>query len=159
MGVTRRARHRRLLEESDLRWQRTTWGYVVALESGEEIVASLQAFAEQRGIRAGAISAIGAVGTCELGFFIRASSSYSRRTFEGEHEIGVLTGNFSELDGRPVPHCHVVIAGEDLLAHTGHLFRGIVTVTCEIQIVTDEAVIHRAHRPDLGFNPLELPNA
>src|SRR4051812_46314067 len=55
MGVTRRARHRRLLEESDLRWQRTTWGYVVALESGEEIVASLQAFAEQRGIRAGAI--------------------------------------------------------------------------------------------------------
>jgi predicted DNA-binding protein with PD1-like motif len=142
-----------------VQWQRTTWGYVVRLETGEEIVSTLQAFAEARGVRGGAISGIGAVGTCELGFFIRSTSTYIRRTFEGEHEIGVLLGNFSELDGRPFPHCHVVIAGEDLVAHTGHLFRGLVTVTCEVQIVTDASVVRRALRPDLGFNPLELPSA
>ena len=136
--------------------QGTRYGYALRLDHGEEIVASLQAFAARQGIRAGLISGIGAVGETELGFFVRATRTYTTRVFTGEHEIGVLTGNFSELDGEPFPHCHVVIAGADLVAHTGHLFRGVVTVTCELQIVTDPGVLQRLRRPDLGFNPLEL---
>jgi len=151
-------RHR-TLKEVEVHWQATRYGYVVVLETGEEIVTTLQQFAETHGVRAGAISGIGAVGTCELGFFIRSTKSYIRRRYEGEHEIGVLLGNFSELDGRPFPHCHVVIAGADLVAHTGHLFQGEVTVTCEIHIVTGESPIHRALRPDLGFHPLQLKDA
>jgi predicted DNA-binding protein with PD1-like motif len=37
----------------------------------------------------------------------------------------------------------------------GHLFRAVVTVTCEAQIVMDGGTLRRARRPDLGFNPLE----
>ena len=136
--------------------QGTRYGYAVRIETGEEIVASLTGFARQENVRAGLISGLGAVGECELGFFVRATGQYVRRVFSGEHEIGSLTGNFSELDGQPFPHCHVVIAGEDLAAWTGHLFRGVVTVTCEVQVVTDPGVLRRSRRPDLGFNPLEL---
>jgi predicted DNA-binding protein with PD1-like motif len=50
----------------------------------------------------------------------------------------------------------VLIAGEDFAARTGHLFRGVATVTCEVQLVTDPGVLKRVRRPDLGFNPLEL---
>jgi len=107
-------------------------------------------------VRAGLISGLGACGETDLGFFVRSTGEYITRTFTGEHEIGMLTGNFSELDGEPFPHCHAVIAGEDMVAHTGHLFRGLVTVTCEIQVVTDPDVLRRVRRPDLGFNPLEL---
>ena len=96
------------------------------------------------------------MGETELGFFLRTTGTYATRTFVGEHEIGALTGNFSELDGEPFPHCHIVIAGEDMVAHTGHLFRGIVTVSCEVQVVTDPGLLRRVRRPDLGFNPLEL---
>ena len=142
-----------------MKWQRTRYGWVVRIDTGEEIIAALQTFASDRGVRAGLISGIGAVGEVELGFFVRATREYIRRRFEGEHEIGVLTGNFSELEGQPVPHCHVVIAGEDLVAHTGHLFRGVVTVTCEVQVVTDPDVLLRVREPDLGFNPLEPSGA
>jgi hypothetical protein len=31
-----------------------------------------------------------------------------------------------------------------------------VTVTCEVQIVTDPAAMRRVRRPELGFNPLDL---
>ena len=134
----------------------TRYGYALRLDQGEEIVASLRRFASEQGIRAGLISGLGAVGETELGFFVRSTGTYTTRTFHGEHEIGVLTGNFSELDGEPFPHCHIVIAGEDMVAHTGHLFRGLVTVTCELQVVTDPGVLRRVRRPDLGFNPLEL---
>lgn len=136
--------------------QRTRYGYALKIDTGEEIIASLTAFAADQGVRAGLISGLGAVGPAELGFFVRATGEYVRRTFTGEHEIGALTGNFSELDGKPFPHCHVILAGEDFVAHTGHLFSGIVTVTCEVQVVSDPGVLRRVRRADLGFNPLEL---
>ncbi len=135
--------------------QRTRYGYVLRIDPGEEIVATLREFAKIQGVRCAGIAGLGAVGEVELGFFRRATGDYVRRTFTGEHEIGSLTGNFSELEGEPYPHCHIVIAGEDFIAHTGHLFRGVVSVTCEVQIVTDPDALGRLKRPDLGFNPLE----
>ena len=136
--------------------QRTRYGYALKIEPGEEIVACLSEFAAGEGVRAGMITGLGAVGETELGFFVRETGDYVRRTFTGEHEIGSLVGNFSELDGRPFPHCHIMIAGDDFVAYTGHLFRGVVTVTCEIQVVTDPGILRRVRHPDLGFNPLAL---
>ena len=135
--------------------QPTRYGFVVRIDTGEELIASLTEFARLRDVRAGLISGIGAVGETELGFFVRATGSYVRRTFTGEHEILALTGNFSVLDREPFPHCHIIIAAEDLVAYGGHLFRGIVTVTCEAQVLTDPSTLLRVRRPDLGFNPLE----
>ena len=136
--------------------QATRYGWAVKIEPGEEIIATLTAFASDAGVRAGLISGLGAARNLELGYFIPATGQYVTRVFEADYEIGVLTGNFSEFEGRPFPHCHVVIGGEDFAAHTGHLFRGVVTVTCEVQIVTDPGVLRRVRRPDLGFNPLAL---
>jgi predicted DNA-binding protein with PD1-like motif len=136
--------------------QRTRYGYALRIESGEEIIAALTEFARREGVKAGMISGLGAVGECELGIYLPATRQYVRQVFTGDLEVGALTGNFSELDGAPFPHCHAVVAGEDLLARTGHLFRGIVTVTCEVQVVSDPGVFRRVRRADLGFNPLEL---
>ena len=134
----------------------TRYGFALRIDPGEEIIESLRMFGAERGIRAGWISGIGAVGETELGFFVRETRGYVTRTFVGEYEIGALTGNFSELDGEPFPHCHIVIAGEDFAGYSGHLFRARVTVTCEVQIVTDPGVLRRVRRPDSGFNPLDL---
>lgn len=134
--------------------QRTTYGWVLRLDRGEEIVESVAAFAAREGIRAAGVTGLGAVGETELGFFHPDSRSYDHQRFGGDHELGSLTGNVSELDGRPFPHLHAVIAGADFVAHSGHLFRGVVSVTCEIQLVTDPGVLVRASRPDLGWNPL-----
>jgi len=136
--------------------RRVRYGWTLRLDPGEDVVESLSAFAAREGVRAGFITGLGAVGEVELGYFARESRLYERRRFDGEYEIGALTGNFSELDGRAFPHCHLVIAGADFVAYTGHLFRARVTVTCEIQIVTDPEAQRRVHRPDLGFNPLDL---
>jgi len=94
------------------------------------------------------------VGEAELGFFARETKTYVRRVFSGEHEVLALIGNFSELDGQPFPHCHLILAGPDFVAHGGHRFRGVVTLTCEVHVVTSPEPIVRESRPDLGFNPL-----
>jgi hypothetical protein len=136
--------------------QTTRYGYAIKLDRGEEVIASLTSFAAERGVRAGLISGLGAMGQVELGFFVPATRTYVRRVFEGDYEIGALTGNFSELNGRPFPHCHVVIGDEHFAAFTGHLFRGTVTVACELQVVSDPGILRRIERHDLGFNPLQL---
>jgi predicted DNA-binding protein with PD1-like motif len=137
-----------------MRAQRMTWGWTLRLDRGEEIVATLQAFAEQQGVRAAFFTGIGAVGETELGFFDPATGDYERRLFEGDHEIGALNGNISVLAGRPFPHAHLVLGRRDFGAWTGHLFRGVVSVTCELQLVVDPGVLARETRPDLGYNPL-----
>src|SRR5437867_9996961 len=134
--------------------RRTAYGWALRIDPGEELIQSLTRFAQANGVRAGLISGLGAVGEAELGFFVRETGTYVRRTFTGEHEILTLTGNFSELEGAPFPHCHLILAGDDFVAHGGHLFRGVVTVTCEAQVVSDPGVFKRVKRPDLGFNPL-----
>jgi len=136
--------------------RRTRYGYALRLDRGEEIIASLRAFATAENARAGLLSGIGAVGEAELGFFDLATRAYTTRRLDGQYEILSLAGNLSDLEGEPFPHCHVVLSGSDFAALGGHLFRGVVSVTCEIQVVTDPRAVRRVRRPDLGFNPIEL---
>jgi uncharacterized protein len=134
--------------------RRTRYGYVLRLDAGEEVFASLKTFAAQENVRAGLLSGIGAAADIELGYFARGSATYVRKTFVGEWEIVALTGNFSELEGEGFPHCHMTIGGAGFETHGGHFFKGTVSVTCEIHVVTDPDPIRRLSRPDLGFNPL-----
>lgn len=132
----------------------TRYGYALRLDPGEEVIESLTAFAGRQGLYAGLISGLGAVDDVELGFFSTRTRSYTRRRFEGDHEIGSLTGNLSKLDGQPFVHCHMVLSGADYAAWTGHVFKAVVSVTAEIQILTDPAEWSRLRQPARGFNPL-----
>ena len=136
--------------------QGTRYGHALKIERGEEIIATLGEFAARAGVRSGALSGIGVAADLELGFFDPARREYVRRVFDQDHEIVGLMGNISEFEGRPYPHCHIVISGPDFIAHAGHLFRGRVTVTCEIQIVTDPGVLRRLPSPELGINEMSL---
>ena len=138
-----------------MRLQGTRYGHVLRLEIGEEIIGSLTEYARAHGVRCGALSGIGACADAELGFFHPERREYSRRVFAGDHEIVALTGNLSELEGAPFPHCHIVLGDAGFACHAGHLFRATVSVTAEIQVVTDPGVLRRMRRTDLGFNPLD----
>jgi len=104
--------------------QGTRYGHALKIERGEEIIATLGEFAARAGVRAGALSGIGVAADLELGFFDPARREYVRRVFDQDHEIVGLMGNISEFEGRPYPHCHIVISGPDFIAYAGHLFRG-----------------------------------
>ncbi len=136
--------------------RRTSYGWALRVDPGEDLWESLRSFAEREGVRSGAIVGLGSLRECELGFFVGESGTYARRTFTGEFELVALTGNFSELEGRPFPHCHASVSGPDFAVFGGHLFRAVVGLTCEVQVVCGPDVLRRVVRPDLGFNPLDL---
>ena len=127
-------------------FRQSAGGYTVRLDRGEEIVSTLTGFLAEQGVRAGALTAIGAVDEAELGLFSMERKEYLRRDFSGEYEIVALTGNVSTLDGEPFAHLHVLLSDQDFAVIGGHLFRARVSVTCEIDLVVQEGEITR--RPD-----------
>jgi len=122
----------------------TDRGYTLRLDRGEEIVETLGRFLEEQGVGAGSLTGIGAVDEAELGLFSMKTKEYKRRAFEGEYEIVALTGNVSVLDGRPFCHLHVLLSDEDYRVIGGHLFRGRVAVTCEIDLCVHPEPLRRS---------------
>lgn len=131
-------------------------GYVVRLDRGEEVIASLAAFAKRENIPCGFLQGIGSIHDSELGYFDTDIGEYRRRRFEAVLEIVSLTGNISWLDGQPIIHAHTAVAGPDQNLLGGHFFSGKVAVTLEIVIHVFPERLLRTENPELGFNPWDL---
>jgi predicted DNA-binding protein with PD1-like motif len=129
---------------------------VVALSPGEEILDSLTKVADAYEISGGHISGLGSVREVEIAFFDPKKKEYIPRSFGEPMEIGNLVGNISKMNGKRFVHCHITVAGPELISFTGHLNRGIVGTAAEIYIRRISKTVLRLKDPDLGFNPLHL---
>jgi predicted DNA-binding protein with PD1-like motif len=134
-----------------------TGRYVLRLDPGEEVVSSLLAFAEQRGLTAGWISGLGSLDHAVLGFLDPKEQVYLKRTFDERLEIGNLTGNLGVAeDGKPFAHVHAVLSPRELLAYAGHLHEGRVGVVAEVLVTAMQGRLVRAVDAS-GFARLLLP--
>ncbi|MBI4160965.1 MAG: DNA-binding protein, partial [Acidobacteria bacterium] len=69
--------------------------YLIRLYQGEEVVASLAAFARENGIQAAVLSGIGAVREAVLGYFDPETRAYYKEELAESHEIAGMNGNLS----------------------------------------------------------------
>jgi uncharacterized protein len=132
-------------------------GYLIRLEKGEEVVASLTRFAREKNIPAGYFSGMGAVTDATLGIFDPDKKEYIKKEFADDLEVGNLTGNIAWLDDtEPYVHCHITIADSSLNAYTGHLFEATVTITLELFVHVFEEKLFRELDPEMGFKFWQL---
>jgi predicted DNA-binding protein with PD1-like motif len=131
--------------------------YVLRLDPGEEVVASLRAFAHEVGIEAGVVTGLGSVDTVVLGFLDREGSEYVRRRFEERMEVGSLTGSLSMEGERPFVHLHAVVAPQEMLAYTGHVHEARVAAVLELYVTALPGRLDRADVAGQPFPALRLP--
>lgn len=131
--------------------------YVLRLEPGEELVGSLCAFGQERGIHAGWVTGLGSVDHAVLGFLDPKERVYLKRTFDERLEIGNLTGNLGLSGDQVVAHLHAVLSPRELLAYAGHLHEARVAVVAELFVVGMQGSIQRVVDPATGFGRLLLP--
>lgn len=93
-----------------------------------ELVSYLTNFAKERGIKIGAVSAIGALKECTLGFYDQQERRYERIRIEEDVELVSLSGNISIKEGEPFVHVHAVVSKRDGSTYSGHLFEAKVFV-------------------------------
>ena len=70
--------------------------FAVILDTGDEVTASLNAFAREQGITAAQVSAIGAFERCTLGYFDWQQKDYRRIPVAEQVEVVALLGDIGE---------------------------------------------------------------
>lgn len=124
----------------------------VRFDPGEEIVENLQALCEELDIKAGSLTAIGALGEATIGFFNPANKKYKKKELNGDFEITSMVGNISRMKEEVYLHIHITLGDENFKVLGGHFDRGVVSATCEMVINVDNGVINRIQGQKYNLN-------
>lgn len=137
----------KLLNDTD--GQRT---FVLVLETGDEVMACLQAFAERERLSAAQISGIGAFSGAVLTYFDWERKTYLRNPVEEQVEVAALTGDVALApDGGRAVHIHAVLGRRDGAALAGHLAEARVRPTLELVLTESPAHLRKRHDPETGL--------
>ncbi|SYZ73618.1 conserved hypothetical protein [Candidatus Zixiibacteriota bacterium] len=117
-----------------MRYRRDNDGYLIRLEDGEEIIATLAKFVLDNDIPGGMFHGLGALDSASIGTYNYATRSYITKVYKDKLDIAVMTGNitYSQDSDLPVIHCHITVSDSEHDTRAGHLFEGIVLITVEI---------------------------
>jgi len=134
--------------------------HVIILDSGEEAFAALTRFANESGISAASLTAIGAFERATVGWFDIASKSYRKIEVNEQCEVLSAIGDIAVgNDGKPSLHVHIVLGLADGSTRGGHLLSGTVRPTLEVVLTEVPATLRRKKRADLGIALIDLETA
>jgi uncharacterized protein len=125
--------------------------FAVIFSTGEDPMAGLTRFAEEKRLGASSFTAIGAFSEAELGYFDWEKKDYERIPVREQVEVLSLIGDIA-LDGdKRKIHAHVVLGRRDGSACGGHLLSARVRPTLEVIVETSPAHLRRVHDPVSGL--------
>jgi hypothetical protein len=131
--------------------------YLISLETGEEIINSLEQFADGYRVGFGTILAIGTLERVTLGQYDPKTQRYRHKKVEEPVELVNVTGNIAKgQDGEPIVYAQATVALSNCSALGGHLVEAVVGLNVEITIETASKTIRRRHDPDTGLDLWDL---
>ena len=140
-----------------MEYRKFSQGYVLRLDPGEEIVASLTRLVEEEGIQLASVSALGAANDVTIGIFNTVEKQYYSHRYQEDYEISALVGNVTRKDGAPYLHLHITIGnpvtGE---VHAGHLSSATISATLELFLHVWAGPVRRQLREPVGLTRLEF---
>src|SRR3989344_4301603 len=119
---------------NDMKVRDAEKGLIIKLERCEELIATLTALCERRGIRNAVFQGIGAVERVEIGYYDLGKRGYFFRSEPGVFEVASMQGNVALVDEKPFIHAHAVLSrcDESLVCIGAHIKEAHGAVTHEI---------------------------
>lgn len=133
--------------------------WAVVLSTGDEVTASLLAFARDQQLTAARFTAIGAFREATLGYFDWSSKTYERIPVSEQVEVLSLVGDIALERNQPKLHAHVVVGKRDGTAHGGHLLEARVRPTLEVMLIESPARLRRVFDPASGLALIHIDRA
>lgn len=126
--------------------------YVVVLETGDEIMASLKSFAAEERIKTAQFTAIGALSDVVLMYFDWEKKEYLRIPMREQVEVASMIGDMVEdPDGKPSLHVHLVVGRRDGSAMAGHLGDAHVRPTLEAIVTESPSYLRKVKDLESGL--------
>jgi uncharacterized protein len=133
---------------------------IVVLDSGEEAFATLTSFANDAGITAASLTAIGAFEKATIGWFDFDKKTYKKIEIDQQCEVLSAIGDVAiGDDGKASLHVHVVLGLSDGTTRGGHFMSGTVRPTLEVVMTDTQAHLRRKKRADIGIALIDLDAA
>jgi uncharacterized protein len=130
--------------------------FAVVLQTGDEAVSCMTAFADRESLNAAQVTAIGALSDAVLGYFDWDRKEYQRIPVKEQAEIASLIGDIAlGENGEPSLHVHVVLGRRDGTALAGHLLEAHVRPTLEIIVTESPAHLRKRRDPESGLALIE----
>lgn len=110
--------------------------FISKLTHEADLLEELNKICQEKNIKAGSVSAIGAVSSLKLGFFNQDTKEYTLTTYAYDEPLEIVSciGNISERDGKPFCHVHVIAADKKGKCIGGHLAQGTAIYAGEVVI-------------------------
>jgi predicted DNA-binding protein with PD1-like motif len=124
----------------------------VVLETGEEVMACLQAFVDQEKLTAAQLTGIGAFSDAVLSYFDWERKQYHPIPVIEQVEVASLNGDVAiGPDGKRALHIHLVVGRRDGSALAGHLTKAHVRPTLEVIVTESPAHLRKVHDAESGL--------
>lgn len=126
--------------------------FAVILDSGDEVLKSLQSFVNDQRIRAAQFTAIGALSDVVLKYFDWQAKDYLEIRVAEQVEVASLIGDVATApSGEPALHVHLVVGRRDGTAMAGHLGAAHVRPTLEVLLTESPAHLQKVMDPKTGL--------
>jgi uncharacterized protein len=126
--------------------------FAVILETGDEVISQIKAFADHEKLSASQLTAIGACSGVVLGYFDWEKKQYKRNRFDEQVEVASFIGDIAlAKNGERSLHAHVVLGRRDGGALAGHLFEANVRPTLEVILTESPAHLRKRRDPESGL--------
>jgi predicted DNA-binding protein with PD1-like motif len=131
--------------------------YALVFDTGDEFMERLTGFAEENGLSAASLTALGAFSDLTLGYFDMDRKEYDEIPVEEQVEVLSLVGTIApKEDGGPQVHAHVVVGRSDGTTRGGHLLEAHVRPTLEVVLTESLAHLRRKTDNETGLPLLNL---
>lgn len=135
---------------------RTNDTYLIRIDRGEAVIASLTAFCIEKHIKNAHFIGIGAVEWREMGYYALTEKKYYFTQYDELVEVVSLTGNITLKDGTPFVHMHGVFTDTTNNATGGHIKEMRVGVVLEVFLTSLSTCIERKMDECIGLALMDL---
>jgi len=125
--------------------------FILVFETGDELFSGLSQFANDQGLSAASLKAVGGLSSVRLGWFNWETKKYEPSvTLDEQLELLSLIGDVALKDDKPAVHAHAVVGKKDGTAHGGHLIEAHIRPTCEVVLTESPTHLQKFVDPVSG---------
>lgn len=130
--------------------------FALVLDAGDEVVSTLEAFANEHSLTASRLTAIGAFSSATLGYFNWDTKEYERIEIDEQVEVLSLVGDIALQGPDAKLHAHVVLGRRDGSVRGGHLLWAATRPTLEVVLTDSPAYLKREFDPASGLPLIKI---